>query len=283
MSKNNLGLVEYAKSKLELPTIYMLSGFGRKLTSAMVTNRVENVKCPHTIRNEARIRQGIGRYCFDCVGIIKGYLWETSPGNVLYNVPPGSDQNVGMMYRASKEKGPLNTIPDIPGLLVFTADMGHVGIYIGKENGINQYIESTPSWSAWGVTTSAAKNHPTGHNRTWAYWGKYHLIDYIEPEVTPTEPVVIPPEPVAEPVPEPVVTPVVPIIPKPLEQDEPIEMWDRVRIVGTHFPNGLLIPEFIKNRFFVVISPQRYDKQGPKVKLRGLNEWIYIKDLKKIT
>ena len=166
MSKNNLGLVEYAKSKLKLPTIYMLSGFGRVLTGAMVTNRVNNIKCPHTIRNEARIRQGIGRYCFDCVGIIKGYLWETSPGNVLYNVPACSDQNVGMMYRASKEKGPLNTIPDIPGLLVFTADMGHVGIYVGKENGINQYIESTPSWSAWGVATSAAKNHPAGHNRT---------------------------------------------------------------------------------------------------------------------
>ena len=158
----NIGLVEYAKSKLSLKTIYMLSGFGRVLQSSQVTNRVVNMKCRHTIANERRIRQGIGSYCFDCVGLIKGYLWEEEPGRVRYNIPSGSDQNVGMMYRSATEKGPMNTMPDIPGLLVFTADMGHVGIYIGKVNGVNQYIESTPAWNAWGVTTSADKGHPKG-------------------------------------------------------------------------------------------------------------------------
>ena len=177
----NIGLVEYAKSKLTLKTIYMLSGFGRVLQSSQVTNRVVNMKCRHTIANERRIRQGIGSYCFDCVGLIKGYLWEEEPGRVRYNIPSGSDQNVGMMYRSATEKGPMNTMPDIPGLLVFTADMGHVGIYIGKVNGVNQYIESTPAWNAWGVTTSADKGHPKGHNRQWAFWGRYHLIRYIEP------------------------------------------------------------------------------------------------------
>ena len=182
----NIGLVEYAKSKLAIKTIYMLSGFGRILQSSQVTHRVVNMKCRHTIANEKRIRQGIGSYCFDCVGLIKGYLWEEDLGKVRYNVPSGSDQNVGMMYRSAVEKGPISTMPNIAGLLVFTQDLGHVGIYVGKVNGVNQYIESTPSWNAWGVTTSADKGHPQGHNRQWAFWGKYHLINYVEP-IKPTQ------------------------------------------------------------------------------------------------
>jgi hypothetical protein len=184
MMFTNLGLVAYAQSKVALKTIYMLSGFGRILTKSAVDYRVNTMRCAHTRANEARIRQGIGTYVFDCVGLIKGYLWELEPGRVHYNIPAGSDQNVGMMYRASTEKGPLSTMPDIPGLLVYTADLGHVGIYVGKKDGVNQYVESTPSWGAWGVTTSADKNHPQGHNRVWAFWGKYHLIDYIIPVVT---------------------------------------------------------------------------------------------------
>jgi hypothetical protein len=181
--KTNEGLVAYAKSKLTLPTIYMLGGFGRKLTEANIQRRLA-MPCAHTTRNVAIIRAGIGKYWFDCVGLMKGYLWETSPGVVPYNIPVGSDQNVGGMYASSPEKGPLSTMPDIPGLLVFTGntgelhDFGHVGLYVGKVNGINQYIEATPAWGAWGVTTSAASGHPQGHNRTWTHWGKYSYVDY---------------------------------------------------------------------------------------------------------
>jgi len=81
------------------------------------------------------------------------------------------------MYNASHEKGLMASMPDIPGILVMTEDLGHVGIYIGKENGINQYIECTPAWGAWGVTRSAASG--SAHNRTWKYWCKYALVEYL--------------------------------------------------------------------------------------------------------
>lgn len=176
--KTNLGLVEYAKSKLKLHTIYMLSGFGRILTSEAVDHRVKVIKCAHTIRNQKRIRQGIGRYCFDCVGLIKGYLWEQKPGIVKYNVPEGSDQNVGGMYRSCVKKGSIHTMPDIPGLLVFTGNFGHVGIYIGmNEFGQREFIEATPAFNIWGVgKTDESIRH-------WSYWGMYHLIEYIVEEV----------------------------------------------------------------------------------------------------
>ena len=179
MSKTNIGLVEYCKSKLTLPTIYMLSGFGRVLTHANIDKRIAN-GCAHTIRNQAIIRAGVGKYVFDCVGLIKGYLWETSPGVVPYKTIdgvyfPDSDNNVKGMYDRAKEKGSFNTMPDIPGMLVMTSDLGHVGVYIGKVNGIRQYIEATPSFGFWGVGQS---NETT---RQWAYWAKHYLIEYLEP------------------------------------------------------------------------------------------------------
>lgn len=177
MTKTNLGLVEYAKSKLTVPTIYMLGGFGRALTQANIDRRVNQLKCPHTIKNLSTIQAGIGKACFDCCGLIKGYLWEDAPLKVRYNDPKGSDQNCAGMYRNCPEKGPLETMPDILGLLVFTQDLGHVGIYIGKDaQGKRQYIESTPAWKKWGVTTS------NDSIRKWAYWGKYSYIEYLEPK-----------------------------------------------------------------------------------------------------
>lgn len=202
MAKTNIGLVAYITSKLALPTIYMLSGFGRVLLGSEVDRRIK-AGCAHTIANQKTIRaksvvkrtDASGKvvinphltipnayYCFDCVGLIKGYLWESAVGAVAYNIPAGTDQNVGGMYRSATQKGALSTMPDILGLLVFTEDLGHVGIYVGKKNGVRQYIEATPAWGAWGVTTSADNSHPQGHNRKWAFWGKYHLIEYI---VTP--------------------------------------------------------------------------------------------------
>lgn len=186
--KTNIGLVEYAKSKLKLPTIYMLSGFGRILTEDAIVNRIKNVKCAHTTRNKDIIYQGIGKYCFDCVGLIKGYLWEQKPGIVKYNIPAGSDQNVGGMYRSCIKKGSIHTMPDIPGLLVFTGNFGHVGIYIGmNEYGQREYIEATPGLGIWGVGKT---NDDIRH---WSFWGMYHLIEYIEED----EPVKVVTEPIS--------------------------------------------------------------------------------------
>ena len=112
----NLGLVDYVTSKLNVPTIYMLGGFGKKLTQAHIDNRIKMLKCTHTTNNRKRIEQGIGSYCFDCVGLIKGYLWEDAPGKVRYNEPKGSDQNTNMMYADNAGRGLIKTMPELPGL-----------------------------------------------------------------------------------------------------------------------------------------------------------------------
>ena len=176
-NKTNIGLVEYAKELLTRETIYILGGLSRPLTASMIDSRISR-GCQHTIRNESRIRQGIGKFAYDCNAIMKCYLWEISPGKINYD----ANQDLGSrtLYNLSREKGNISDMPDIPGLLVWTNDLGHVGVYVGEKDGVKQYVEATPAWGAWGVTTSADKDHPQGHNRKWTFWGKYHLIDYIE-------------------------------------------------------------------------------------------------------
>ena len=167
----NLGLVEYVKSKLELPTIYMLGGFGRKLTKAQIDRRINELKCQHTIKNKKIIEKGIGKYCFDCVGLIKGYIWETEPGKVGYNVPKGSDQNTDMMYANNSGMGTIKTMPELPGLIVYMK--GHTGVYIGN----GEVVEATPAFGAWGVTKTKLSQ------RNWTHWLKYKFIEYIEPAI----------------------------------------------------------------------------------------------------
>lgn len=279
--KTNLGLVEYVNSKLKLPTIYMLSGFGRVLTAAAVDKRIAKGD-QHTIQNEAIIRAGIGDYVYDCCGLIKGYLWEVAPGNVVYKTIDGvydatSDQGVAGMYNTAPVKGPIAEMPDVPGMLVFTADLGHVGVYVGKKNGINQYVESTPAWKAWGVTTSADKDHPQKHNRKWAYYGQHRLINYLKPE--PPKP-----EPVPVPKPEPVPTP------QPAPKPEPVpalKVGDRVKVVGVKYATGKTIPAWVKKSVHQIaqIKGDRallVDRvvNGRTVN-KGIFSWVYIKDLVK--
>ena len=64
------------------------------------------------------------------------------------------------------EKGTLETMPDIPGVLVFMP--GHVGIYIGN----GKVIEARGH--AYGVVETNLIG------RGWKEWGKLDWIEYVE-------------------------------------------------------------------------------------------------------
>lgn len=202
-------------------------------------------------------------------------VWTVKYGLVYVNILMWHDNDTSDLFKGKKIKqGQPFYQEGTAGRA--TGNHIHYGVSIGKfpggyplvknEFGNWELPNEVYAWDIFFVNDTIIRN---GKGHPWQV--------YTEPE-----PVVIPPEPVVEPEPTPEPTEPLPIEPKPLEQDEPIKMWDRVRIVGTHFPNGLLIPDFLKRRVFVVVSPQRYDKLGPKVQLRGLMEWFYIKDLRKI-
>lgn len=262
--KTNKGLVEYCEMVLKEPTIYMLSGFGRKLTEAAIQRRIAT-GCKHTRDNIKRIRQGIGDRVFDCVGLIKGYLWEITPDNIQYNVPEGSDQNVRMMFNAAYDKGSIENLPDIPGLLVFNKSLSHVGVYVGMEGGKPTFIESTPAFGAWGVVKTQDPSR-------WFSYGKYPLIKYLEEEIKPAEPV-----------------------------DKTIKIGDTVIVngIGTSSPKGtgLKTKRFLEHRMKVIdivkkegninaYALNQYNKGTPNIngsnpRRAGTTAWFSEKDIRK--
>lgn len=166
MAKTNIGLVEYAKKALAEHWGYVWGTFGYVLTEALFKEKLKQY--PNNICGyEAFIRANwIGKRTVDCIGLIKAYLWDNG-SEVRYNQK--QDVNVGGMVNAAKEKGPISTLPDIPGVLVHKK--GHIGVYIGA----GQVIES--KGTKYGVVKTPLKEAGA---TPWSGWCKCPYIEYIE-------------------------------------------------------------------------------------------------------
>ena len=120
---------------------------------------------------------GKNYYGVDCVGLIKSYYWsgkaDGGTGSPNYGKAGYPDVNAGTMYNAAKSKGTINTMPEVPGLIVYCKTHPHVGIYIG--NGYT--IESTLGSRGDGVVKRRFDSF-------WEYWFECPYIEYIGGTVT---------------------------------------------------------------------------------------------------
>lgn len=123
---------------------------------------------------------GIGRYengvrIFDCVGLIKCFIWhDYSSSNASYYGKTCPDKNETGFFNEATEKGTIDTIPEIPGLMVYQP--GHIGVYLGN----GQVIEATAAFDKKIVITYFKGNHPdTSYKRTtWTHWFKMPYLNY---------------------------------------------------------------------------------------------------------
>ena len=170
MSKTGKGLAEYAIAQLGKP--YWWGTFGQVANAGLLAAKREQYPGYYTSSDFDR---QFGQKVHDCVGLIKGYLWcDTPTSEPIYKA--AQDVAVSGLYLVCKEHGNLGTIPEEPGVCVFMADMGHVGIYIG-----NGYVVE-----ATGHAKGVVKTQLSG--RGWAYWGKPRWISY-DGAAQPVEPV----------------------------------------------------------------------------------------------
>lgn len=165
--KNNLDLVKWAEFAYENKWGYVWGSHGQVLTEKEL-NRLKSVFGTHVTDKEAYIRSHwLGRRTADCVGLIKGYGWyNEESGTIKYGTNGMADVTADGMYATATEKGPINTMPDIPGLAVW--HQGHIGVYIGNGyviHAANSYdgVIKTP------ITSSG-----------WTHWLKVPYINYIE-------------------------------------------------------------------------------------------------------
>jgi hypothetical protein len=168
--KTAAGLVAYAKAQLGCP--YWYGTFGFVATQALLNDRKKHYPTRYTRLADYQrdIRQG--RRVYDCVGLIKGYLWSETPSSKpKYNAAQDVSANGMKLY--CKTGGPIAGLPEAPGALVFMKD--HVGVYIGGR----QAIEARGGYPAYAVVQTKLSERP------WATWGKLNWISYAaqEPEL----------------------------------------------------------------------------------------------------
>lgn len=154
-------MVDYARYQLGRP--YWYGTFGNRATESLLYAKKEQYPAHYQYARLPKYKSQIGFRVHDCVGLIKGYLWSESPeARPKYN--KNQDVSANTMLKLCTEKGRMNTMPEIPGILVFMP--GHVGIYAGggiviEARGFN-----------YGVVETDIKE------RNWENWGKCPWIEY---------------------------------------------------------------------------------------------------------
>ena len=168
MAKTNVGLVEYAKKALQEKWGYVWGTFGYVLTEALFQEKLKQYPDRIGSFKNFILNNWIGRRVTDCVGLIKSYLWfDDTTGKIVYNI--STDIGANTAFDKAKEKGPIGTIPEIPGLCVYKK--GHIGVYIGN----GQVIEA--KGTRYGVVQTPLKGN--GAN-AWTHWLECPYIEYVE-------------------------------------------------------------------------------------------------------
>ena len=124
MNKTAQGLVTYAEAYLGNP--YWYGCFGQKASKELYESKKKQYPKQYTWKYSSNV---LNKRVFDCVGLIKGYLWsDTITSSPKYNSAQDVSAN-GMLDKCTR-KGKIVDLPEVPGVLVFKK--GHVGIYLGK-------------------------------------------------------------------------------------------------------------------------------------------------------
>lgn len=156
---DNLGLVEFVKTALNEKCQYLWGCFGQKYSLTLLNSKLKQYpKQIGQFENFIKSNHLVGVRVFDCVGLIKGYYW-----NGQYQAK--TDVSADKMFNVAEVKGDIDTMSEIPGLLVRYS--GHIGAYIGE----GYVIEARGT--KYGVVKTKLDERP------WTHWLKCPFIDYV--------------------------------------------------------------------------------------------------------
>ena len=169
--KTNLGLVDHCIRMLNERCRYFLGTYCNKFTETLMEQKFKQLPKYELVWG-AYIRQNIDKYkdkrVTDCGGLIKGYLWwDDTINDPKYTL--GTDKDVDTMYTQAVKSGAINTIPEVPGIIVRYP--GHAGVYIGN----GEVIEARGTVD--GVVVTKLLYRP------WTHWFEYKELSYITDSV----------------------------------------------------------------------------------------------------
>ena len=167
--KNAHDLAAYAIQAWENNWGYVWGTFGGVLTPSLLDYKAKQY--PDGVgKYRAFIEQNyLGRRTADCVGLIKSYGWfDPETGQISYGTNGMPDYSADQMYRDALSKGAehggIETMPDIPGLILWKG--GHTGVYIGSGYAIEA------------MSTSKGVGKTEVDGRGWQAWYKLPYIQY---------------------------------------------------------------------------------------------------------
>lgn len=168
----NIALVEYAKKAHKENWGYCLGTFGQTLTPTLLNQKTSqgNGVGTYNTRHKAYLTKFMGKKVSDCYGLVKGYLWTDGAGIIRYN--GSQDKNANTAYSSAKEKGPISTIPEIPGLVLWMK--GHAGVYIGS----GEFIEC--AGAPKGMVKGKIVNGRVTQGSKFTHWFKDINITYAQ-------------------------------------------------------------------------------------------------------
>ena len=175
MVKTNTGLIAYAKGQLGRP--YWYGTFGQVSTRALYNQKKKQYpdNYPPKKWTEQSFMDQLNVKVHDCVGLIKGYCMGSGDPDVATPYDSKFDVSANGLFNLCQTSGPIGSIPEIPGLIVWKNN--HVGVYVGG----GYVIEA--QGHAFGVKKNKLSDRPFTH------WGKLpsSWITYeVKPAPTPS-------------------------------------------------------------------------------------------------
>lgn len=175
----NLMLAAYCELVYLAQWVYWYGTCGYACTDSLYKRKKEQYPSNYTSDRESGYKADIkaGKMCADCVGLIKSFFWKGGDinGTNKYATNNCPDKSADGMFALCKERGPISTIPDIPGLVVHKS--GHIGVYVG-----NGYTIEMRGF-AYDCVKRKVKDGP------WTEWGKLpdSMLAYVNGAAEPVK------------------------------------------------------------------------------------------------
>lgn len=166
MAKTNTGLVEYAKAQVGKP--YWYGTFGQTASESLYNSKKKQYPYYYNYNDFA---SQYGQRVHDCSGLIKGYLYSSSPTAQPKYVGE-YDKSAYGFYLAATKRGDKSSFPYVNGTLVFKSydtkavNIHHIGVYC-----TDGYVYEAKGHE-WGVVKT--KFNPSD----WQFWAYCSYITY---------------------------------------------------------------------------------------------------------
>lgn len=175
--KSAAGLVAWAEQAYKDGWVYWYGTCGYECTESLLTRKTKQYPDHYGESRQPKYQKHIaaGKVCSDCIGLFKSYAWDKD-GDIdtrasSYGANEQPDHGSKTTLNKCKVKGSISTIPEIPGLAVWTKTGGHIGVYVG-----GGYVVEARGY-AYGVQRNKLSS------RAFTTWGLYPFVEYTAEQV----------------------------------------------------------------------------------------------------